>query len=80
MSTKTTSSDRRQKLEAWWALVARILAFFFGAGLIYQQASMPNPPGAQESLIAVGVGLMGPFAASLLASGVERARGKEDQQ
>lgn len=70
----TQSHDRRQKLEAWWALIARIIAFFFGAFLIYQQATMPNPPGAQESLIAVGVGLMGPFAASFFASAVEKAR------
>jgi hypothetical protein len=75
--------DQRQDLlraaEAWWALIARVIAFLFGGALIYQQATMPNPPGAQESLIAVGVGLMGPFAASLFASGVERARGKDPE-
>ena len=64
----------RERIEDWWPLVARIIAFFVGAFLVLQQAMMPNPPGAQESLIAAGVGLMGPLAASLFAGTIEKAR------
>lgn len=71
-------NGRRENFEAWWAAIARVLAFFFGAFLLYQQATAPNPPGAQESLIAVAVGLMGPFAASVFASTIEKSRTRGD--
>ncbi len=69
----------RERVEAWWPLVARILAFCLGAFIVVQQSLTPNPPGAQESLIALAIALMGPFAASLFAGTVEKARnGKVD--
>jgi hypothetical protein len=67
----------RERIEEWWPLAARIIGFFVGTGILIQQALVPNPPGAQESLIAVAIGLMGPFAASLFAGTVEKARPKD---
>jgi hypothetical protein len=70
----------RERIEDWWPLVARILMFLVGAGVFVQQATVPNPPGAQESLIAASLGLMGPLAAKLVAEGIEKTRngnGKE---
>jgi len=74
MSGNPSSKDRWTEREAAWAFVARILAFFFGMFLIYQQSTMPDPPGAQESLIAVGAGFMGPFVVTALATALEKAR------
>lgn len=55
-------------IEKSWAIGARILAFFFGGFLIYGQSRVPNPPGAQESILLVAVGLMGPLGASVFAA------------
>jgi hypothetical protein len=73
--TSERTDDRRAKVEAWWPPIARIVAFLIGAGICVQQSLVPNPPGAQESLLALAIGLMGPFGASLFASGAERVRG-----
>lgn len=67
--------QRRENVEAWWPLIARILGFFFGAWLIYLQATAPNPPGAQEWIVLAGIGCMGPTVASAVATVVEAARG-----
>lgn len=68
----------RELIEAWWPLVARILMFFVGAGVFVQQSLVPNPPGAQESLLAGAVGLMAPLAAYGMASAVGKARQKAE--
>ena len=68
----------RELIEAWWPLVARILMFFLGAGVFVQQSLVPNPPGAQESLLAGAVGLMAPLAAYGMASAVGKARQKAE--
>lgn len=67
--------SRREEIEAWWPLVARISAFIFGAFLIYGQSTAPNPPGAQEWVIMAGIGCMGPTVASAVATVIEAARG-----
>ncbi len=64
----------RQRIEEWWPLIARILMFFVGAGVFIQQSIVPNPPGAQESLLAGAIGLMAPLAAYGVASAVGKAR------
>jgi hypothetical protein len=70
----------RERIEEWWPLVARILMFFVGAGVFVQQATVPNPPGAQESLLAGAVGLMAPLAAYGMASAVGKARQKAESE
>ncbi len=52
--------------------------FFVGAGVFVQQSLVPNPPGAQESLLAGAVGLMAPLAAYGVASAVGKARQKAE--
>lgn len=72
----TLRSASRTTIEESWPLIARILAFFLGVAIvIHQTFIVANPPGAQESLLALAIGLMGPFGASLFAGAVERARG-----
>lgn len=65
--------SRRQAAEDWWPLVARILAFFFGAYLIYQEQQ--PPPGVDTATLLVGVGCMGPTIATTVAMLVESVRG-----
>ena len=72
---ETPKRDPRETVEAWWPLIARITGFIFGAYLIYQQATAPNPPGAQEWIVMAGIGCMGPTVASAVATVVEAARG-----
>lgn len=62
-------------VEAWWPLIARILAFFFGVYLLWDQAHVPNPPGAQEWVIAAGIGCMGPTVATAVATIIDSIRG-----
>jgi hypothetical protein len=69
----------RDRIEAWWPVVARIVMFCIGAFVFVQQSMAPNPPGAQESLLAAALGLMGPLAAYGIAAGVEKARGKIEE-
>lgn len=63
-----TRRTRQSTLESWWATIAQILAFFLGAYLLYQQATAPNPPGAQVWICAAALALMGPgFASTAVA-------------
>lgn len=68
----------RERIEEWWPLISRILMFFLGAGVWVQQSLVPNPPGAQESLLAGGIGLMMPLAAYGAAAGVEKVRKRSE--
>lgn len=76
--TDTPKYDHRAAAEAWWALIARIAGFVFGAFLIYGQAGAPNPPGAQYWIVLAGVGCMGPTVAASVATILEAARGHGD--
>ena len=68
----------RRTIEDSWPLIARIAAFILGTAIIVDQTFLvENPPGAQDSLLALAIALMGPFGASLFAGAVERARGEE---
>jgi hypothetical protein len=75
MSARPAGNERREAVEAWWPLIARILGFVFGGFLIYGQATAPNPPGAQEWIVMAGIGCMGPTVASAVATVIEAARG-----
>lgn len=70
----------RERVEEWWPLIARILMFFVGAGVFIHQSLVPNPPGAQETLLAAALGLMGPLAAYGAASAVEKVRKKDEEE
>jgi hypothetical protein len=70
----------RERIEEWWPLVSRILMFFVGAGVFVQQATVPNPPGAQESLLAGAIGLMAPLAAYGVASAVAKKKTESERE
>lgn len=64
---------RREEIEAWWYFIARMIAFFFGMFLIYQEAG--PPPGVEVWIVVAGIGCMGPTVATAVATVVEAARG-----
>ena len=66
---------RQQAIEAWWPLIARILAFALGAVLLWQQATAPNPPGAQLWIVVAAIGCMGPTVATTVATVMDALRG-----
>lgn len=74
-SDPTPPRDRRAEVEAWWPLIARIVAFVFGAALLWQQANVPNPPGAQEWIVVAAIGCMGPTVATTVATIIDSLRG-----
>lgn len=65
--------DRRAEIEAWWALIARILAFFLGALILVYQTLFEAED--RFLLICAAVGLMGPMVAAAVAQVVAAARG-----
>lgn len=74
MSDKTQSSSqvRRDEIEAWWALIARILAFFLGALILLYQTFFETSD--RLLLIAAAAGLMGPMVAAGMAQVIAAAR------
>jgi hypothetical protein len=68
-----SGAQRRAEVEAWWALVARILAFFLGALILFYQTFFE----AQDRflLISAAIGLMGPLVAASVAQVISAARG-----
>ena len=58
MNKLTNSNHRRASIEAWWALVARILAFILGAGILANQALVMGE--FTWPMVALIAGLMGP--------------------
>lgn len=59
------SPNETAKAEAWWALTARIIAFFWGIGIVTWQMVIEATP--SPALLAVAVGMMGPATASAVA-------------
>lgn len=53
-------------IEATWELIARVLAFFFGAYLVYNEQK--PPPGVEWMTMLAGIGCMGPVIAGTVAS------------
>lgn len=64
---------RREEAEAWWYFIARMIAFFFGMYLLWQEAG--PPPGVEVWIIVASIGCMGPTVATAVATVLEAARG-----
>lgn len=69
--------DRRAEVEAWWALIARILAFVFGTQLIvYTAVFMQDDPTELRVFLAMGgFAMTGPVIATSLSQILGAARG-----
>lgn len=65
--------NRREEIEAWWALIARVLAFFLGAGILTWQTVLEDQN--RLYLIVAGVGLCGPVVAQSVATVFASIRG-----
>lgn len=65
---------RREELEAWWAFVARVLAFFLGAAILGWQAFAEDAD--RLYLILAAIGLMGPAVAQATAQVLSSVRGQ----
>lgn len=64
---------RRREIEAWWALVARILAFILGALILAWQTLVGQTSNPLPWL--VGASLLGPVVAASLAQILAAWRG-----
>lgn len=65
MNERSQGEQRRQEIEAWWALISRVLAFLLGALiLLYETVS---EMGDRPILLLIAAGLMGPMAAAGVA-------------
>jgi hypothetical protein len=73
MNDLSPSDLRRKEIEAWWALIARILAFFLGAVILAYQTFSSTNDGVV--LILVSAGLMGPMVAAGVAQVLASWRG-----
>jgi hypothetical protein len=49
--------DKLELYEAWWALLARVFSFFFGAGIMFWQTAIASAD--RPWLIAAATGMMG---------------------
>lgn len=71
------SDARRKEIEAWWALIARILAFFLGAVILGYQAFSSTEDATVLTLVASG--LMGPMVAAGVAQVLSSWRGSQER-
>jgi hypothetical protein len=67
---------RLEEVEAWWALVARILAFFLGA-VIFTVQALFSPQEFTEKLFwaTIAVGLMWPVVGPGVMAALRTVRG-----
>jgi hypothetical protein len=72
------STDRRAEIEAWWALIARVLSFFLGGLLLTYEALFGQADNSQVRtvLIVAGVAMIGPVVAASAASIMAAIRGR----
>jgi hypothetical protein len=70
--------NRLREAEAWWALLARILAFFLG-GAIFTFETIAEHADRTWLLIFAG-GLMGPTVAASIATIVAAVRGQNGRR
>jgi hypothetical protein len=62
---RMNNQGRRDEWEAWWALFARIIAFFLGATILgYETVTGGN----RLYIIVTGAGLCGPVIAQSIAT------------
>lgn len=73
----TDADARRASIEAWWALVARILAFVLGSMILCFQAFVVNFD--RPILLLVATGLMGPTVAASVAQLLSAWRGGSNE-
>lgn len=59
-------STKREELEAWWALLSRVLSFALGAGILLWATVVDD--GERKFLIVAGLALIGPVAAQSAAA------------
>ena len=64
---------RRTEIDSWFALIARIVAFFLGAAILAGQAFFFQP---YFPLVLAGVACLGPVVAHTLASVVMAFQGR----
>lgn len=72
--------DRLAEAEAWWGLIARILAFFLGGILFTYEVVLAQGDSVYFRVIGVlaSVAMMGPVIAASLGGLLESWRGKRE--
>jgi hypothetical protein len=65
--------NRRDEIEAWWALIARILSFIVGVTILLGQAFFVTNPAV--AVTVAGIGLCGPYVAASVATVFVSMRG-----
>jgi hypothetical protein len=82
MSRESRSDRRRTEIEAWGALIIRVLAFIFGVLLIaYDALLMSGQPVPLRLLLAAGgFSAMGSVIAASLAEIIRAARGRSSDE
>ena len=63
----------REEAEQWWALIARVLAFLLGSGILVWQTVFEEAD--RLYLIVAAVGLCGPVVAQSVATVFSSLRG-----
>lgn len=69
----SSQEDRRKEIEAWWALIARILAFFLGAMILAYQTLATDQD--RVLLLLISATLMGPMIVAGLSQLLVSLRG-----
>ena len=74
----TDQHPRLAEIEAWWALIARILLFFLGGAILSYRVVFAPPTETTETIIwiAVAIGLMGQVALTGVAQAFDAVRGR----
>jgi hypothetical protein len=70
---EASPGDRLGEIEAWWALVARVMAWLLGATILIAQTFGETTD--RVYLIVAGLGLMGPATAQAVAQMLAGLRG-----
>lgn len=70
--------SRIEDVEAWWFLVARILAFFLGLSILGATALLSDVPTLTEKLFwaTIAIGLMWPVVGAGVAQAFQTLRGR----
>ena len=75
------NDDRRREVEAWWALISKVLAFFLGFLLVGYEAAFGSAdnPSVRVILVVAGIAMMGPVIAASTTSMMAALRGRDEQ-
>jgi hypothetical protein len=66
----------REEAEQWWALIARVMAFFLGSGILIWQTVIEEAD--RLYLIVAAVGLCGPVVSQSVATVFTSIRGSKE--